>query len=85
MTRLAYSVRDPMPGCGHALVRLVVSDARGRVLTRSSTLPVTANAAHTIRVRTGGLAAGTYRVSWRARDAAGNVQRGVTVTTLRVR
>jgi len=84
VTRIAYSVTDPVPGCGHALVRLAVSDAGGRVLTRSSTLPVTTNASHTIRVRTGGLAAGTYRVTWRAVDAAGNFQRGVTVTTLRV-
>ena len=82
--RLAYSVSDPVPGCGHALVRLRVLDARGRVLTRSSTLPVTTNASHTIRVRTGSLAACTYRVAWRAVDAAGNFQRAVTVTTLRV-
>jgi hypothetical protein len=85
VTRLAYTVTDPVPGCGHALVRLVVSDAGGRVLTRSSTLPVTTNTKHTIRVRTGGLAPGVYRVAWRAKDAAGNYQRGVTVTTLRVR
>ena len=85
VTRLAYSVTDHVPGCGYALVRLVVSDARGLVLTRSSTHPVTTNAAHTVRVRTGGLAPGTYRVAWRARDAAGNFQRGLTVTTLHVR
>jgi hypothetical protein len=85
VTRLSYSVSDPVPGCGHALVRLVVSDARGRVLTRSSTLPVTTNASHTVRVRTAGLAPGTYRVEWRAVDSAGNRQRGVTVTTLTVR
>ena len=85
VTRLTYSVTDHVPGCGYALVRLVVSDARGLVLTRSSTHPVTTNAAHTVRVRTGGLAPGTYRVAWRARDAAGNFQRGLTVTTLHVR
>jgi hypothetical protein len=85
VSRLSYSVTDPMPGCGHALVRLVVSDARGKVLTRASTLPVTTNARHTIRVRTGGLAPGVYHVSWRAVDAAGNFQRGITVTTLTVR
>jgi hypothetical protein len=66
-------------------VRLVVSDARRRVLTRSSTLPVTTNTGHMIRVRTGGLAPGTYRVAWRALDSAGDFQRGVTVSTLQVR
>jgi hypothetical protein len=84
-TRLAFSVVDPVPGCGHALVRVRILDARGRVLTRASTLPVTTNARHTVRVRAGFLAPGTYRVEWRAVDAAGNYQRGVTVTTLRVR
>ena len=84
-TRLAYSVGDPAPGCGHAVVRLKILNARGRVLRRASSLPVTTNARHAIRVRTGHLAPGKYRVEWRAVDAAGNPQRGATVTTLRVR
>jgi len=46
---------------------------------------VTTNASHTVRVRTAGLAPGTYRVAWRAVGAAGNVQRGVTHGTLTVR
>jgi len=83
--RLRYRVRDPRPGCGRALVRLVVSDAGGRVLTRSSTRPATTNAWHTVRVSTRALAPGTYRVALRAMDRAGNFQRGLTVTTLRVR
>lgn len=85
VTRLAYRVRDHVPGCGYALVRLVVADARGHVLTRASSRLVKANTARTIRVRTGGLAPGAYRVAWRAVDAAGNFQRGMTVTTLTVR
>jgi len=85
VTRIVYTVTDHMPGCGHALVRLVVADARGNVLRRASTLPVITNAAHTVRVRTGGLAPGVYRVALRAMDTAGNFQRGVTVTTLTVR
>jgi len=80
-----WNTADPVPGCGHTLVRLSVLDARGRVLTRASTLPVTTNASHTVRVRTAGLAPGTYRVAWRAVGAAGNVQRGVTHGTLTVR
>jgi hypothetical protein len=82
---LHYRVRDPRPGCGHALVRLVVSDASGRVLTRSSTRPATTNAWHTVGISTRALPAGTYRVALRAMDRAGNFQRELTVTTLRVR
>ena len=85
VVRLRYRVRDARPGCGHALVRLVVADAAGRVLTRSSTRPVTTNARHTLRISARGLAPGVYRVALRAVDAAGNFQRGLTVTTLRVR
>jgi len=85
IARLHYRVLDPRPGCGHALVRLVVSDASGRVLTRSSTRPATTNAWHTVGIRTRALPAGTYRVALRAMDAAGNFQRGLTVTTLQVR
>jgi hypothetical protein len=85
VVRLHYRVRDARPGCGHALVRLVVSDASGRVLTKSSTRPATTNAWHTMRISTRALSPGTYRVALRARDAAGNFQRGLTVTTLQVR
>ena len=84
-TRLAYSISDAVPGCGHARLRLKILDARGRLVRRASSLPVTTNARHTIHVRTGSLAPGTYRVEWRAVDSAGNSQKGVTVTTLRVR
>ena len=84
-TRLAYSISDTVPGCGHARLRLKILDARGRLVRRASSLPVTTNARHTIHVRTGSLAPGTYRVEWRAVDSAGNPQRGVTVTALRVR
>ena len=84
VVRLRYRVSDPAPGCGKALVRLVVSDAGGRVLTKSSTRPVTTNAGHTVRISARRLAPGTYRVALRAVDRAGNFQRGLTVTTLRV-
>jgi len=85
VARLPFMVRDPRPGSGTALVRLVVSDARGHIVTRSSTRPVTTNARHTVRVSTAGLAPGTYRVALRARDRAGNFQRGVTAVRLTVR
>ena len=85
LARLTYRVDDPVPGCGRALVRLAVTDARGRVLARASTPLVTTNAAHTVRVSTAGLAPGVYRVTWRAVDGAGNAQRGATTTTLTLR
>ena len=84
VVRLRYRVSDPAPGCGKAMVRLVVSDAGGRVLTKSSTRPVTTNAGHTVRISARRLTPGTYRVALRAVDRAGNFQRGLTVTTLRV-
>ena len=85
VTRLSYEVRDPRPGCGHALVRLVVLDAAGRALTRSSTRPATTSRWHRISIKTSALAPGAYTVVLRARDAAGNFQRGVTRTRLTVK
>ena len=83
--RLSYRVFDPTPGCGHALVRLVVLDAAGHALTRASTLPAPVNTWRTVRISTRSLTPGTYTVVLRALDAAGNFQRGVTRTTLTVR
>jgi hypothetical protein len=84
VVRLAYTVVDPRPGCGKALVRLVVTDAAGRVLTRSSSHPAPTNLARTIRVSARGLAPGAYRVALCAVDAAGNAQRRVTTARLTV-
>jgi hypothetical protein len=66
---------DPL-ALGRALVRLVVSDVSGQVVTRSSTLPATTNAWHRVRISTRGLAPGAYRVALRVEDRAGNFQRG---------
>jgi|GEM_PF-863512 len=81
---LKYRVRDHVPGCGRALVRLVVVDASGRALTRSSTRQVKTNAWHKLRISTRSLSPGTYVVVVRAMDLARNFQRGVTRTTLTV-
>ena len=82
--RLSFKVKDAMPGCGFALVRLVVVDASGNVLTRASTRQVPVNAWRTVRVNTRGLAPGSYTVVLRAMDLARNFQAGVTRTTLTV-
>jgi len=83
--KLRYKVLDPRPSSGTALVRAVVADAGGRILTRASSLPVTVNGRHTLRIKTGRLAAGTYTVVLRAMDKAHNFQRGVTRVRLTVR
>jgi hypothetical protein len=85
IVRLQYAITDPSPGCGTALVRLVVVDAAGRALTRSSSRPATTNARHTLRVSTRSLRPGTYLVALRAVDRAGNFQRGMTRVRLTVR
>ena len=82
---LRYRVDDPVPDCGWALVRLVVTDAGGRVLTRASTRPAPTNDWRTVRISTRALGPGFYTVALRAMDAAGNFQHGVTRTTLTVR
>ena len=84
-TRLRYRVDDAVPGCGFALVRLVVLDANGKVMTRSSTRQAPVNAWRTVRVSTRSLAPGSYTVVLRAMDLARNFQNGVTRTTLTVR
>lgn len=83
-TRLSYRVVDRLPSCGHALVRLVVLDAAGNLLTRASACSAPVNTWRTMRISTRSLAPGTYMVVLRAVDAAGNFQRGVTRTTLTV-
>jgi hypothetical protein len=85
VTKLPYKVEDAVPGCGRALVRLVVLDASGRALTRSSTRQAPVNEWRTVRVSTRSLAPGTYTVVLRAMDLAKNFQQGVTRTTLTVR
>jgi hypothetical protein len=82
--RLSYRVADHVPGCGRALVRLVVLDAAGHALTRASTLPAPVNTWRTVRISTRSLTPGAYTVVLRAVDAAGNFQSGVTHATLTV-
>ena len=65
-------------------MRLVVTDAAGRILTRASARPATTNAWHTISISTRSLAPGVYRVALRAVDRAGNFQRGLTAVRLTV-
>jgi hypothetical protein len=79
VARLQYVVSDPTPSSGHALVRAVVTElGGGRALTRASSIPVTVNQWHVLRIKTGSLSPGTYLVTLRAMDKAGNFQRGVT-------
>ena len=85
MTRLWFKAKDPVPGCGFAMVRLVVVDAAGHALTRASTRQVHVNWWRTVKVSTRALAPGTYTVVLRAMDLAGNFQAGVTRTTLTVK
>jgi hypothetical protein len=82
---LHYRVGDPVPGCGWALVRLVVTDGRGNILTRASTLPAPTNDWRTVRISTRALGPGVYTVALRAMDVAGNFQHGLARTTLTVR
>ena len=83
--RLRYRVADASPGCGTALVRLVVTDAAGRILT---------GALQSARPRpTRGTPSPSRRAVWRlvsarvalrAVDRAGNFQRGLTAVRLTV-
>jgi hypothetical protein len=83
--RVLYRVTDASPNAGKCRVRLVVLSAAGRVLTRATTNPVPTDRWRRIRLSTGQLGPGTYRVRLRAVDAAGNVQRKATVVWLVVR
>jgi hypothetical protein len=83
--RLRYMVSDPRPSCGQALLRAVVTHlGGGRALTRASSVPVTVNEWHALRIKTGRLSPGTYLVTLRAMDKAGNFQRGVTHVRLTI-
>jgi hypothetical protein len=82
---LRYRVDDPVPGCGWALVRLAVTNGRGHIVTRASTLPAPTNDWRTVRISTRSLGPGVYTVALRAMDVAGNFQHGLARTTLTVR
>jgi hypothetical protein len=83
--KMKFRVVDPMPGCGQALVRLVIADFSGHILSRASTIPVPANKWCWVKISTGSLAPGVYHVSLRPMDIAGNFQRTVTDSSLTVR
>ena len=86
IVRVRYIVNDPLPTSGTALVRLVVRSPSGKVMTRSSSTPVTVNKWLKIRVSTYAIhAAGVYTVSLRAQDFAGNWQKGSTKVRMTVR
>ena len=86
IVRLRYTVKDPVPSSGLALVRCVVRDARGRVMTRSSSVPVKVNRWLKLRVSTWAIhEAGKYTMELRAKDLAGNWQRGWTRVRLTIR
>jgi|GEM_PF-1432239 len=84
VARLRYQVKDPAPSSGLALIRAVVVDARGRALTKASSVPASVNRWHAQRIKTGSLRPGTYTVVLRAKDRAGNFQKGVTRVRLTV-
>ena len=86
IVRLRYTVKDPAPSSGLALVRCVVSDRSGRVMTRSSSVPVQVNRRLKLRVSTWAIhRAGAYTMELRAKDLAGNWQRGWTRVRLTIR
>jgi len=85
IVRVRYKVKDVIPGCGRAKVRVVIKNAAGTMVTRAATRPVTTNAWHGVRVKALNLTPGTYRLMLRATDRAGNVQRHWTATMLTVR
>ena len=85
IARMAFKVSDPRPSSGTALMRLVVRNAAGTEVTRASTLPVTTNAWHTVRIKALRLTPGVYTVLLQAMDGAGNIQNGATAATLTVR
>jgi autotransporter-associated beta strand protein len=84
--RLRYKVKDPLPTSGSALVRCVVRNAKGKVMTRSSAVPVGVNTWLRLRVSTWAIhAPGAYTVELRAKDRAGNWQKGWTSVRLTIR
>jgi hypothetical protein len=83
--RLAYTVSDFKPGCGSATVKVLVKNASGRVLARSTVRRVSTNKRHTLKISTRGAAAGSYRVELRATDLAGNAQKRPTVVRMSIR
>jgi autotransporter-associated beta strand protein len=86
IVRVRYRVADPLPSSGSALVRLVVRSRSGKVMTRSSSVPVIVNRWLRIRVSTYAIhTPGVYTVSLRAKDRAGNWQRGWTRARLTIR
>jgi IPT/TIG domain len=80
---LKYAVRDATPNGGTARVVVTIKNSRGKVVKklRLGAKPVNTPLAATFRCK---LAAGTYRFSVRAIDAAGNAQANVAAQTLRV-
>jgi hypothetical protein len=83
---LRYRVRDPLPTSGAALVRAVVRDPKGRFVTRSSSVPVAVNRWLRLQIRTKAIhKTGVYTIQLRARDRAGNWQKGWTTVRMTVR
>jgi hypothetical protein len=86
IVRVRYRVNDPLPSSGSALLRLTVRSASGKVMTRSSSVPVLVNTWLKVRVSTYAIhAPGVYTVTLRARDLAGNWQKGSTKVRMTVR
>jgi len=85
IVRMTYKVADPRPSSGTARVRVVVKNAAGKVVTRSSTIPVKTNAVHKVRIKALRLSPGTYRVLLHAVDRAGNEQKGWSAARLIVK
>jgi hypothetical protein len=64
----------------------VVRNAKGKVMTRASSVPVKVNRWLKLRIRTYSIhSAGVYTVELRARDRAGNWQKGWTKARLTIR
>ena len=84
--KVRLKVRDQMPGCHTAKVRLTVTTMSGRKLTSVTVRGVTVNRRTTVTYRLRKtLHRGTYRIRAKATDWAGNVQAKAASAKLKVR
>ena len=80
------TLKDAAPSCGSAVLVTTISTASGHRLGRTTLAGATVNKTRTVKVKlTDALAKGTYYISTRATDKAGNVQAKAGKVKLRVK
>ncbi len=80
------TLKDAAPSCGSAVLVTTISTASGHRLGRTTLAGATVNKTRTVKVKlTHALAKGTYYISTRATDKAGNVQAKAGKVKLRVK